>query len=366
MRSVKLGKIMGIAVELHSTFVWLLVLLVVALAVFDPANLLAVLVLFFFLFVSVFMHELFHSLVAVSKGTKVEKIVLLPIGGVALSEEMPEKPMDELQLALAGPMFNFVVVAGILAVVYAFPVLPWPWHVMSAGATAEALEQAVMRYPLFGLFWVNLVLGAFNLFVPALPLDGGRVLRAALAMIVGFEKATHIATKVSQLLAIAMAIIGFFINWILLIIALFVYFGAVYENEAVVTRETLRGVSLHAIINRRPVTVDAGQSLQETFDEMARTNRLAVLVDMHGLYGFVDAGMLSSVGKESWHAVSAGSIAKPLPAADISESAAAIIAKMTGKRLPMLPVFEHGELLGIVEESEINKLYALTKILKKL
>ncbi len=366
MRSFKIGKLMGISLELHSTFIWLILLIIIFLAILDPFALIPSLILLFFLFLSVFIHELFHSIVAVSKGIKVEKIILLPIGGISLTEEMPEKAVDEFQIAIAGPLFNFAMVFLIVFLVSTFPFLPWPWHIFSGvEVTIEELNNAIMLFPLFGLFWVNLILGVFNL-LPALPLDGGRLFRSLLSWKIGFNKATHIASKVSSFFAILLFLIGLLgANIILVIIAVFIYLGASQENEVVVVKETLRGVDLSKIINRKPIILDSKMSLEEAFSIMEKRNKTAFLVKIGRGFGFIAVEMLKDIERSKWPATKLGKIAKKLPLMKLSDGSAKIMTTILSKGYPFIPIREKGAFIGIIEESEMNKVYKLTKLIKR-
>lgn len=193
MQGIRFAKFKGISLEIHQTFIWLILIIVILLLIFSPAEFFSYLLLLAFLFVSVFIHELFHSLVSIWRGFKVKKIILLPIGGLSVSTDFPEKPLEELLISLAGPLFNFIIVFAIIVIINVFPGLPWPS--LSGGEALQELNTAILGNPLFALFWVNLILGAFNLFVPALPLDGGRVLRALLALNLDLIKLRELQLK---------------------------------------------------------------------------------------------------------------------------------------------------------------------------
>src|SRR3990167_1924276 len=265
MAGLKLGSVFGIGVELHPTFVWLFAALAGVLLVF--------------LFVSVFVHELFHSLVALSKHVRVEKIVLLPIGGISMAEEMPEKPLDEFLVAIAGPLFNFLVVFLILFLVAVVPGLPWPHALFSGQADYALVEEAMLAYPLFALLWVNLMLGAFNLFVPALPMDGGRVLRALLSMVMCHAKATALASKISLGFAFLMALLGLLGGSLMLVvIAVFLYFGATYERDLTAMKETIRGADYGKIVSKKFSAVDEGMRFEDALKAIAEKNTGLLLV----------------------------------------------------------------------------------------
>ncbi|MCL4176967.1 MAG: site-2 protease family protein [Verrucomicrobia bacterium] len=227
--SLKLGKLLGIDVYVHFTFLLLLAFLGfyywratqnVDAALRGVAFIVA-------LFGCVVLHELGHALMAGRYGIKTRDITLLPIGGIARLEKMPENPLQELWVALAGPAVN-VVIAAVLLVGLAATGGFTPLEEISA--TGGAFWQRLMV--------LNIVLVAFNL-LPAFPMDGGRVLRARLAMRLGRRRATAIAANVGQGMAILFGIIGFFYNPFLIFIGIFVYLGAQAEAGMVEMQSAL-------------------------------------------------------------------------------------------------------------------------------
>ncbi|MCA9677001.1 MAG: site-2 protease family protein [Myxococcales bacterium] len=219
--SWRLGRVLGVALYVHATFVLLLAWLVIvaveagagatAVAI-DAAFLLA-------LFATVVVHELGHATMARRFGIRTHAITLLPIGGVASLERMPERPRDELAIAIAGPLTSLGLAGLLFAIAGAVP----------AGAAHALLAR---------LAWVNLLLAGFNL-LPAFPMDGGRVLRAALALRLGVARATTIAATVGKLLAVVGGAIGLVLDPVLLLIAVFVWFGADQEAHVVAARRAI-------------------------------------------------------------------------------------------------------------------------------
>lgn len=223
--SFKIGRMLGIDVFVHVTFLILLAFIAVSHWI-AGGSLVAVIkgVLFFLaLFGCVLLHEYGHALMARRFGIGTRDITLLPIGGVAQLERMPDKPAQELWVALAGPAVN-VVIAAVLALWISFRDA---WGAIeNLSATGGGFAERLMA--------VNLILVLFNL-VPAFPMDGGRVLRALLAMRLEYARATRIAATVGQSLAIGFALFGIFstpMNPMLLLIAAFVWMGAKQEAEA--------------------------------------------------------------------------------------------------------------------------------------
>ncbi len=230
--SLKIARIAGIGVYVHWTFFLLLAWIAfaqlaggesVAAALSGIAFILA-------LFLCVVLHELGHALTARRFGCQTRDITLLPIGGVARLERIPEVPIQEFWVAIAGPAVNVVIAAVLFAIL------------MLAGQAYQLTATTMFGGAfLVKLMWVNIAPVLFNL-LPAFPMDGGRVLRALLATQMSRVKATHIAANVGQLMAILFGVTGFLAgNWVLLFIAFFVYIGAQGEAQAVEMRAIFKG-----------------------------------------------------------------------------------------------------------------------------
>ncbi len=238
MRGVmKLGKVFGISIVVHWTFLFIL-FWVAFLEIQRGGNMESVLFNIAYvlvIFICVVLHELGHGLMAKRFGIKTKKITLLPIGGVASLDEIPENPRQELIVAIAGPMVNLII-AGILY--FSIPV-----HGLLRLHIVELLQELsklTLGNFLFYLFLANSALVVFN-FIPAFPMDGGRVLRALLAMSTDRVKATQIAAGIGQSIAIVFLLLGMLFNPFLVLIALFIFIGAYGENKMVQQSELLRG-----------------------------------------------------------------------------------------------------------------------------
>jgi Zn-dependent protease len=227
--SIKLGRMLGIDVFIHTTFLLLLAFIGVAhwMAHGSLAAVLAGVGFFLALFLCVLLHEYGHALAAWRFGIATRDITLLPIGGVARLEKMPRKPSQELWVALAGPAVN-VVIAAALALGLT---LSGAWEPLtSLSTTGGNFAERLLA--------VNVFLVIFNM-MPAFPMDGGRVLRAVLAMRMEYARATGIAATVGQTLAFGFGIAGLFGNPMLLLIAVFVWIGAAQEAAAAETKATI-------------------------------------------------------------------------------------------------------------------------------
>lgn len=230
--SIKLGRVLGIDIKMHLTF--LLILIWGAFAYGGSAGPLYGLVITLGLFTLVLLHELGHSLAALGYGISVKDITLLPIGGVARLERMPEKPVQELVVALAGPAVNVLLAAILLPamiVLSQVQAIPLTFSLTSRGGLSGLLSFLLMA---------NVSLAVFNM-IPAFPLDGGRVFRAILGFFTDYERATKIASTVGRVLAVVMALAAIHYGQIwLTFIALFIFMVGGQEARAVAARSVLR------------------------------------------------------------------------------------------------------------------------------
>lgn len=256
--SWRLGYVAGIKIQVHWTFLILIgwVVLVHASQGATTTQVISGVVLVLAVFACVVLHELGHALTAKRFGVHTKDITLLPIGGVARLERMPENPREELLVAAAGPAVN-VVIAGLLFAALSIAGVP-----MALGEVAVVGGNMPVQ-----LMWLNLLLVAFNV-LPAFPMDGGRILRALLAMRMDYLKATQIAAGIGQAMAILFGFIGLFGNIFLLFIAIFVYLGAQAEAQHVKVRVALQGVSIGDAMMTRFRALAPTDTLDDAVEEL--------------------------------------------------------------------------------------------------
>jgi len=230
--SLSIGKIAGIQIFIHWSFP-LIILWIIFSNVRSGLNTEQIIwsVLFVLtLFVCVTLHELGHALAAKRFHIKTKDITLLPIGGVARLENMPEKPMQELIVALAGPAVNVII----------FLILYIALQIASIPFDFTAITHITADNFLFNLAILNIWLAVFNM-IPAFPMDGGRVLRALLAMKLNRSLATQIAGRIGQVIAMGFVLLGFFGNPFMIFIGIFIFLAAMTETEMVKTQSVLKG-----------------------------------------------------------------------------------------------------------------------------
>ncbi|MCL4304111.1 MAG: site-2 protease family protein [Anaerolineae bacterium] len=260
--SLKLGRIFGIDIKVHLTF--LLILIWGALNYGGSAGPLYGVVVTLALFTLVLLHELGHSLAAIGYGIPVKDITLLPIGGVARLERMPEKPLHELVVALAGPLVNVILAVVLLPLIIVLAVL------QGESVTLGMLTQPGLLGLLVFLLTANISLAVFNM-IPAFPLDGGRVLRATLGFFTDYQRATRAAVIVGRVLAVGLGLVAIFTGQIFLaLIAVFIFFAGGQEGQPVAVRGLLRRVRVaqaltpHAVALSPEATVGQVASLMMT------------------------------------------------------------------------------------------------------
>lgn len=230
------------------------------------------------LFLCVFLHELGHALAARRYGVGTRSITLLPIGGVAALERIPERPREELVIALAGPLVNVVIALVLIGWV------GWPDEARFARLGSRDWGE----FPDMVLL-LNLVMIGFNM-IPAFPMDGGRVLRAVLAMVLRYGRATAVASVIGQGFAVVMVIAGFSYNPFLSLIGVMVFLGARAESRLVQVRSALAGVTVGDIMVAPPPVLSPEAGVEECLEAWhGRGDADFLVVEEGRVLGVLDA-----------------------------------------------------------------------------
>ena len=240
--SYKLGRICDIDIYAHVTFFILLLWVLISKlwANFSLAASLISVASVIIVFAIVVLHELGHSLAAHRFGVRCHDITLYPIGGVAHLERIPERPREEILIAIAGPAVNLLL--GALLIAIQLFIVP---HLASY---LSPLIVVILAELMWALIVTNVALLVFNL-IPAFPMDGGRILRAALAHKLDYLRATEIAIKVGKYLALVFVAVGIMYDSMLVLIAFFIWFGGASELKVVQCREYLRNAGMEGLLN---------------------------------------------------------------------------------------------------------------------
>ena len=259
--SYTIGRIAGTEVKIHVTFLLLLAWIAYrAYQIAGPTAAAGETLFFVSLFLCVLLHEFGHIIMARRFGVRTPDVILLPIGGVARLERIPEEPREELLIALAGPAVTLAIVFALAAVVLV------SGHTMVLQSPLEAGVPFTARLLVSNLLFSNLLILGFNL-IPAFPLDGGRVLRASLARKLGLVRATRIAATIGQLFAVALGILG--VAWpepLALLVAFFIFLGAGSEASAVAARVAGRGLQVSQMMVTDFRTIPIHATLAQAVD----------------------------------------------------------------------------------------------------
>lgn len=353
--SLRLGTVAGIGIFVHWTF-FLLIAFILFLRIGGGDTLPEALLdigFVFALFGCVVLHELGHALTARHYGVQTRDITLLPIGGVARLESIPEVPMQEFWVAVAGPAVN-VVIAAVL-----FVVIRIQGRVIEITEAAEMLSGSFLT----NLMMVNIFLVLFNM-LPAFPMDGGRVLRALLATRMSRVRATYIAANVGQAMAILFGIIGIFSGQIMLLfIAMFVYMGAQAESHHVEMRSMLKGARVRDAMIKRFRTLgphdslltavrESSAGLQKDFPVVQEGGQVAGMI----FHQDVVKALTSADGKP--HEVSE-IMRSNCPTISDSDSLEAAVAKMQLNSCPTLLVLHDQQLVGLLSQEHLGRWVSL-------
>jgi Zn-dependent protease/CBS domain-containing protein len=257
--SLPIVRITGIQLRIHVTFLLLIVWLGFGYyAEGGSAAAFAGVLFILLLFACVVLHEFGHALAAKAFGINTPDITLLPIGGVARLERMPEEPRQELIIAVAGPAVNVVIALCLFLVI-----------------GPRALNPATLQTGDFmaNLLVINVLLVLFNL-LPAFPMDGGRILRALLATRINYARATQIAATIGQAFAFIFGFVGLFRgNPLLIFIALFVYIGASQEAALAQLKDISRGFPVSSAMVREFRSLPTSATLREAVDALLATSQ---------------------------------------------------------------------------------------------
>lgn len=344
--SFKLFKLFGISIDVHVTFLLLPI-------IFGLFYGLKGIVLIFLVFFCVTSHELCHSVVAKRFGIRVDSITLLPIGGLAAMRSIPEKPIQEFTIAIAGPLFNLALATALLLPAY-------------YGLGPENLFQwppGLESWPrvLAWAFWINPILAGFNL-LPAFPMDGGRVVRAFLAKRMDYKRATEVATGLGHLFAIVFGFVGIMKGHIILIvIAIFIYIAASQEELQVDIRLTLKRFYVDDILARKFSTVTPETPLSKVLELAFHTHQedFPVLEDRK-LVGFLTRAELVSAVHQYGLGKFVGEVMKRhFPTVRPKDRLTTVQKKMEEFGVKAIPVLKDAELVGIVTLEDVSRVYMM-------
>ncbi len=356
--SWRVGKVAGIDVFVHFTFFILLAYIGISYyarernlndAFYGIGFILT-------LFGIVVLHELGHALAARRYGIQTRDITLLPIGGVAHLERMPERPEQELVVALAGPAVNVVLAAAIFGGLYV-------GNQINSSQDLIRINQSFLGQ----MFWVNVMLAVFNM-LPAFPMDGGRVLRAFLAMNMDYARATRIAAGIGQAMALLLGFVGLFLNPMLVFVALFVWMGAAQESGTVQIRSALAGLPIkqamitdfRVLAPDDPLETAAEYVLsgfQQDFPVIDGDDRVVGILTRRNL--------IEGLAKLGGDRPVAEIMTQDFLTADPGEMLETAIIRLQDGLHRTIPILQHGRLVGLLNSENLSEFLMIRESMRE-
>jgi Zn-dependent protease/CBS domain-containing protein len=354
--SVNIGSIAGTAIRIHVTFLlflaWVFMAGLATSGVEDAVNSLVFMVL---LFACVVAHEFGHIFTARAFGVPTPDVTLLPIGGVARLARIPEKPSEEFLVAIAGPLVNVAIAIVLIAIA--------PTHLSAAHLAAMESPKVSM---VDRLAEVNLFLAIFNM-IPAFPMDGGRVLRALLAVRLGHVRATEIAASIGQWAAFALGFLGLFYNPMLIFIAIFVYLAAASEAHVVSLRAMSRDIPVTAAMVTRLATLTGNEHIDDAVKTLLQTSQteFPVVDSYHRLIGLVGRAEIIRALRELGPSAPVSDVmVKDIPTIERSHRLEEAFRLLQEKAVPAVGVVDYdGRLIGLVTTETVGEMLMVRKAL---
>ena len=344
--SIPVGRLFGIEIRIHLTFVFLLFVVWSMEAGAQDANTVVHgLALVGIVFGSVVLHELGHALVARGSGIPAKGIILLPIGGVTILDEanaVPDSPnawLRDIRIAVTGPLVNLLI-AGVAALVLTAAIPGF-------SVTAKPLLHSSALYR--SIVWVNVYLGLFNL-LPAYPMDGGRVLRAIFSRRMDMVQATQRAIRIGNVFSILFMMVGILlVNWWLVMIGFFLFIGAQLEERSAVFQSVLQSVRLEEVMLTDFATLSPADTLEDALEKAVHTLQDDFpVVRGSDMVGVVSKQKLLEALRADGNGYVQAVMNRIFEVAARQESLASAFRKLSARNLSIIPVVDEQQLVGIV------------------
>lgn len=353
--SLPIGRISGISLRLHVTFLIFLAFVAYSGLMEDGLSGAAwAVAMFSSVFACIILHELGHSLVAQQLGVQVKSITLLPIGGVAALRSIPENPWHEIAITVAGPMVNAAIACALIP----FTGIPSHWLIMEMPQDVRGLLVCLVQ--------ANITLFLFNL-IPAFPMDGGRLLRAVLALALPYRQATTVAAMVGQGLAILFVVAGLKFSFWLVLIGAFIFLGAEGEERVVRMRGELRNLHVADVMTREVVVLSPTDPLSRGIELIYQTGQDDFpVLDNGTLVGLVTRPALV----EAMNTQPANTPVLAIMDAELTMSppqeklVLACDGILNGTNPRSVMVVDDGQLVGMVSPENINRYLSVRSNLK--
>jgi Zn-dependent protease len=355
--SWRIGKLAGIGIYVHATFL-LLILFILFMNLREGKSLATATAGVFFIlaiFACIVLHELGHALAARHYGIRTRDITILPIGGLARLERMPDIPIQELWVALAGPAVNAIIAGGLFVIDFLTGVRP---------------ELHAFRWTggsfLNKLMVVNVWLLVFNL-IPAFPMDGGRVLRALLATRLEYVRATFVAARVGQGIAFLFGFAGLFTDPFLVFIALFVWMGAEQESAAAQMHNTLGGIPVQQAMLTHFRVIQPDDPLAKAVEHVLDgwQQDFPVVFGDHVLGMLTRDDLTRVIAQGGVDTLVRAAMNRDFVTVDSHEMLEHALATMRAAKCRSVPVLHDGQLVGLLTLDHVGEMLMIQTALRQ-
>ncbi len=356
--SLNIGRIAGIDIKVHWSFL-LLILWFFISSINEGYSFEGAIHRIFFIFAifgCIILHELGHALTARKFGCETKQIILLPIGGMAQMKQLPQKPLEELLVAIAGPLVSF----GIAIFIY---LILGSSQALDLSQKAQHLDDFSKGSFLFNLFLINLILAIFNL-LPAFPMDGGRMLRAVLAMKFSRSKATKIAANIGQIIAIIFIIFGVNHNLFLAFIGIFIFIAARTESTYETSKSILSDYKVKNVMMSKYTALKHDDHLDKVISVILASQEKEFIVmndkKVVGVLTQMDIIRALSLKKNFFlYEI----MRKKFPCFSPNMNLKEVYEELITNRYSIGPVIENSELIGILNMENVQEFLLFNKLL---
>lgn len=333
-----MAKIYGIDIYIHLTFILFISFLIfLGIDQYGVSKGIQSVVFILAIFLTVIIHELSHSIVGIKLGGKVRSILLLPIGGVSQMEKIPESPVSELKMTIAGPATNFII-AGLV-------------YLFTHPGFGKNFSTQFSR----DFIYVNLLLGVFNL-LPAFPMDGGRILRSILAIKKNYYYGTKIAIMVGKILSLTMIFAGLFFNPWISFIGIFVFFGANAEERVFLMHNFLKNVKAEEVMRNEFCIVEPEETLNNAITNCFKQGANVILYRMEGSLFYLTKNMAANLTKKNLSNEQMKNIGKKVMLIVSPDEPAENIANFIfSRKAEMAAVMDNGQLKGVILQGTMSE-----------
>lgn len=357
--SSNIGKILGIPIKLHFTFIIILVLFAWFFAdqsttilgftigfgeesISEIVKLILGIIVSILFFTCILLHELGHSYIAQKYGFDVKNITLFIFGGVSQMEEIPRDPKLEFRIAIIGPVIS-VLLSGLF---YSF------YIIFEYIGDNEVLDILLIISGTLAFY--NFIMVLFNL-IPAFPIDGGRVLRSYFARHMSYKKATKKASDIGKWIAISMAVFGIFYNLWLTFIGIFIYMGASQEEKGVEISIALEGIKVRDIMTENVISINPEMTLTELSEFMLKQRHMGYpVMENENLIGLITFSDVHEIGKDKQYALLVRDVmTKNVLTLSPDDDSIDAFKLMSKKNIGRLIVTENGNIVGIISRTDL-------------